>query len=997
MTTDQTIMNLRFYGTMLVFLIFSMISAALANDRPADVAVDDGRIRLRTEFVQKDMTLENNRLISQSCEINGKKIMADDSFECAFRLSRATPNEEPVGFVRDANVTLEFNDAKNETEKAKTLWNQLNESQNVRWSEVASLRSDTWGDVFRKSHCIVSRPKSGVTRLNVRFASLDHPELSDLTVNLFYEVYDGYPAIRKWFEVTNNGPLWLKIDELILDGTKISESFNTITDLTPVEYGAIATTRSYSNADFSSGVIVASEIPSGLRMIYPDGTMGYANQYFEWVLGPTETFVSEPVFHYAFDGKTYQTISASSTELDRQIESPYKNFLYEHVGVKRVNPSRFVPLWCSWTNFRMNVTHENMVEMAELAEKCGFRGFLIDDSGRGYSEVDTPRSVLPDVEKFPDFAKTAEIINSHNLAIGLWVSCFRRPDFDPDFDILPESRIYPNIYRDKSKWVPMSFQSKWRYYFANTLLRLRDEYGIRYFKQDFSNIKFGDIVLGHEGRTLKESILRGLRGLLEAQDVMNHAAPDINLELTHEIYWGTPGVPCDLAALKHAHTYHIPPNSYYGGGHIGQRVNDSWLDNPKYAPEELRKSQQAGSFFARQRFYAHRALPMQCIEFYGACAVNFHGSLTPEIQRRQICSWLLGTPSVFAGDLASLTEENIGVYRKCFDLIAEMNRKHDIYLHFQYSGVPAPTDADWHWWGKLNDSGEGIVVVLRGNAGDDARRINIPWVDPAKKYRVFAHFAGQSPGVFSGQDLIDGKLQLALPNMGQEILELILEPNPSAGTVGNVPDLPNVLILGDSISIGYTPHVRKLLAGKADVYRPMQPNGKGAINCGNTKMGIAGLEQWLANDQIRWDVIHFNWGLWDINRRIPHNQDNQGVRDKVNGTISFTEQEYGENLEKIVARLKKTGAKLVWANTTHVPEGEEGRRLGDDLLYNEVAEKVMKKHGIPINDLNALTRSLDPAMMLKPGDVHYQSEGYEMIARQVAEIILSQTAASKTP
>ncbi len=208
-------------------------------------------------------------------------------------------------------------------------------------------------------------------------------------------------------------------------------------------------------------------------------------------------------------------------------------------------------------------------------------------------------------------------------------------------------------------------------------------------------------------------------------------------------------------------------------------------------------------------------------------------------------------------------------------------------------------------------------------------------------------------------------------------------------------DLPNVLLLGDSISLGYTNYVRQKLAGRANVYRAMTSDGKSVANCGNTKMGLAGLDHWLDTKQIKssrkqWDVIHFNWGLWDINRRIPKNQDNLGVRDREKGFISFTEEEYAANLTKIVKRLQKTNAKLIWANISFVPQGEEGRRFGDDLLYNQTAEKVMKSYNIPINDLNTFTRSLGPDLMAKPGDVHYKSEGYRKIAEQVVKIIEKQ-------
>ena len=44
------------------------------------------------------------------------------------------------------------------------------------------------------------------------------------------------------------------------------------------------------------------------------------------------------------------------------------------------------------------------------------------------------------------------------------------------------------------------------------------------------------------------------------------------------------------------------------------------------------------------------------------------------------------------------------------------------------------------------------------------------------------------------------------------------KPNPLA-QIQDTPGLPRVLLIGDSISIGYTLPVRRLLAGKANVHR----------------------------------------------------------------------------------------------------------------------------------------------------------------------------------
>ena len=189
--------------------------------------------------------------------------------------------------------------------------------------------------------------------------------------------------------------------------------------------------------------------------------------------------------------------------------------------------------------------------------------------------------------------------------------------------------------------------------------------------------------------------------------------------------------------------------------------------------------------------------------------------------------------------------------------------------------------------------------------------------------------------------------------------------------------LPNVLILGDSISIGYTRQVREGLEGRANVIRPKE-------NCGDTPRGLAGIDKWLGDT--KWDVIHFNWGLWDLCYRNPKAK-TQGNRDKENGKLSVPLPDYEKNLEALVLRLKETGAKLIWASTTNVPEGEAGRIAGDEVKYNAAAARIMEKHAVAINDLHALTETFDSGMFVKPGDVHYTAKGSAKLAEQVvAEI-----------
>ena len=192
-----------------------------------------------------------------------------------------------------------------------------------------------------------------------------------------------------------------------------------------------------------------------------------------------------------------------------------------------------------------------------------------------------------------------------------------------------------------------------------------------------------------------------------------------------------------------------------------------------------------------------------------------------------------------------------------------------------------------------------------------------------------------------------------------------------------VAGLPNVLIIGDSISIGYTKPVAEMLKGCANVQRAKE-------NCGDTNRGLQNLKRWLGDT--KWDVIHFNWGLHDLCYRHPEAKV-YGNRDKVNGTIAVPLDQYKTNLEELVLQLKKSGAALVWASTTRVPEGEAGRRVGDEVRYNAVAKKIMKKHGVAINDLHALSASFPRELSSSAGDVHFTKAGYQRLAGQVAAAV----------
>jgi lysophospholipase L1-like esterase len=195
--------------------------------------------------------------------------------------------------------------------------------------------------------------------------------------------------------------------------------------------------------------------------------------------------------------------------------------------------------------------------------------------------------------------------------------------------------------------------------------------------------------------------------------------------------------------------------------------------------------------------------------------------------------------------------------------------------------------------------------------------------------------------------------------------------------------LPSVLLLGDSISQGYTPFVRDLLKGICKVERPR-------ANCGDTRAGLQNLDTWL--DGRHWNLIHFNWGLHDLCHRHPDST-LYGNRDKIKGPVSVTPDEYRKNLSILVTRLKQAADRLIWANTTKVPPDEAGRFEGDDARYNAIADAIMQTHGVATNDLYSLTSNFGPELFTAPGDVHFTEAGTKSIADQVARCIKKTLAA----
>jgi lysophospholipase L1-like esterase len=196
------------------------------------------------------------------------------------------------------------------------------------------------------------------------------------------------------------------------------------------------------------------------------------------------------------------------------------------------------------------------------------------------------------------------------------------------------------------------------------------------------------------------------------------------------------------------------------------------------------------------------------------------------------------------------------------------------------------------------------------------------------------------------------------------------------------PALPKVVLIGDSIRLGYAPLVAKRLEGKAIVVS-VKDNG------GDSSNVLKHLDEWVIKEKPA--LVHLNCGLHDLKR------------DKKTMKYQVELPQYEANLKEIVGRVRKeTGAVFVFATTTPILDDRHAARKAafdrleaDVKRYNEAALKVMKDAGVAVDDLHAVVEKGGADKLLGKDGTHYTPQGYEALADAVADVIVKQLAASK--
>ena len=185
-----------------------------------------------------------------------------------------------------------------------------------------------------------------------------------------------------------------------------------------------------------------------------------------------------------------------------------------------------------------------------------------------------------------------------------------------------------------------------------------------------------------------------------------------------------------------------------------------------------------------------------------------------------------------------------------------------------------------------------------------------------------------------------------------------------------------VVLIGDSIRLGYQGDVARLLDGTAEIVGP-------AENCRSTADILQHLEPWIFDLLGLGATVHLNAGLHDLRRMDGPGTDPQVAIDG-----------YEKALRRIVRVVLADGRceRLVLATTTpvddvrHAAGGCSNRHDADVQRYNERLRVVAAGDAVEVHDLNAVVGS-DPTRYLSDDGVHLTAAGNAAVARSVAAAV----------
>jgi alpha-galactosidase len=565
----------------------------------------------------------------------------------------------------------------------------------------------------------------------------------ELTIK--YLLYPNSPAIRKSLVVKNltNEPVRLesvdveKFDVVGYDPITYSwiyHDYGRRISIGPYEGNRQDALIIVHNMNREQGIVLGNEATGVLKRtsVFWEGQdicvgLTHKNALFpfrKWI-EKDESFETPQVFTMVYN---------NHKTTDEILNFTVPDFVRKHMGI-RLSQLRTKPtfVYNTWEPFFKNINEKLILELAKAAADAGMKEFIIDDGWQdNYGDWNV------DTKKFPDGLKPVfDYIKSLGMKPGLWVSIgSASPDSKvyrshPEWFVLDKNDKPTSLHApdDKEKFTAC-FGTGWYDYIKKILLKLSADYGLEYYKLDFTVVtsaytydhtESGCYAKNHPGhKDHNESLYTNYEQLWRLFNELHKANPDLFIDCTFETLGGTQLI--DYALVKHA--------------------EGDWLSNFEGAEGEKTDIR-----IRNMAWWRSPAMPATSL-------VIGNPQMQDSAWETHIKS-ISGALPIMLGDPRKLSDSDLKKYRSYADWLQLMESKYNIMSFRQdLPGFGEPMEGFWDGFQRINTETKsgGIIGIFRHGAVETNRVVTISWLDPERTYDVKER-NGQIIATLSGKEL----------------------------------------------------------------------------------------------------------------------------------------------------------------------------------------------------------------------------------------------------
>lgn len=549
----------------------------------------------------------------------------------------------------------------------------------------------------------------------------------ELTVRFL--MYPNSPAVRKSLIVKNLTEGDIKLESVDVEKLEVPDYY-------PVTYSWIyhdfGRRRYIGNYDGGKqdALIIVHDMNTEQGIVLGNeatGVLKHTSVFFETqdiCLGLTHKNSPFPFRKWIARGESFETPQVFTMVYNKQktpdniLNSAVPDYVRKYMGI-RLSELKEKPtfVYNTWEPFFKDINEKLVMELAKAAADAGMKEFIIDD---GWQDSYGDWGI--DCKKFPKGLKPVfDYVKSLGMKPGLWLSIgSASPDSKvykthPEWFVVDSNGNPTSLHApvDKEKFTAC-FGTGWYDYIKEILLKMAAEYGIEYYKLDFSVVtsaytydhnQSGCYSTNHVGhKDHNESLFTNYERLWKLFDELHAARPELFIDCTFETLGATQAV--DYSLVKHA--------------------EGDWLSN--FAGAEGEKTDIR---IRNMAWWRSPAMP--------ATALVIGNPQMQDPGWETHIKSIAGALPIMLGDPRILSVDDQMKYRGYADWLQLMETKYGIMSYRQdLPGFGEPMEGMWDGFQRINTEKKngGILGIFRHGAVETNRVVTVNWLDPVKIYDV---------------------------------------------------------------------------------------------------------------------------------------------------------------------------------------------------------------------------------------------------------------------